>query len=261
MSWGWPNYDSAAALLSDIKTIALGMASDVADILLDTAALVVDVAALVVDVAAMVVDLAAIEVLLTSIDALAANIDGTLTTIAGYVIGWVDSTSGAVTTVSNSHKHIHGGEMYCVGVVDLDMSTGDKISIAFVTPPTGYTHLWVKFSCETSASVILLKDATWDQGSGTVSIPANHNDNYADDSGLLQDKNAVSPLEDGVLANPTSLTGTGRCAEYVFAAKKSSGGGARGENERVLEADTRYGIEVEALENSNAAFLLLEFYV
>lgn len=175
----------------------------------------------------------------------------------------IDNVSNSLTAIDFWSHKIHEGEFFNVDAVDLSMSQGDTIILAFKTPAGNkHAHLVTDFITNGDAHMQIIQSPTWDQLTGTLSPIRNRLTSDSDVSSMEENQVQAPFTKDGnLILNPTNLAGgTILDTTYTFTEIPKGQGGNFSEREWILTANTQYAVVLTSDTNNNKGQLKLAWY-
>ncbi len=159
-------------------------------------------------------------------------------------ISVLDSSTYAITSISDGHSHIHDGEAYSAHSVESDFDKSQEINVCFTTPNSAvYLHCIPFGGCSNLGLFKMCEGATVTAATGTDVLAKNRNRNVANESVIVSTKDGSS-YKYTMNATVTN-DGTIIDQEMVGANKQGANvSSARDTSEYVLKANTTYAFRL-----------------
>jgi len=182
----------------------------------------------------------------------------------------VDSTTNALTVVTDSHEKIHAGESFSIHVDNTTSNTDDHRTLVGFETPAGakWIHLVMQGSASSAAEAFLVEAATIDDDEGTQVAALDRNRNTANTSAILSLENPAvagsatwmteAQLADANFSYVTQLAHTQLIAG---SGPKAIGGTARESQKWILKAGIKYALFIQNIGASiNLHEIQLDFF-
>lgn len=144
----------------------------------------------------------------------------------------VEETTNSVKMIEYSHGELHEGNHFVVRNTELLAKAGTK-DILIVTPnTTKWCHFILEYESNDAAVTGYFYEAVTTSSNGTIDGTRNRNRNYPDNNTTL------------VYNNPTIASTGILLTKRTVGSGKSSGGGARDNNEFILKQNTKYLLRI-----------------
>ena len=150
---------------------------------------------------------------------------------ADWVEQLADASFSAAVVIDPAHHEIHEGDHYtCADFTDL--GNGATYNVLLVTPDTASrVHMTFQFATESEATVTLFEDTTTSNDGTPITCYNNRRDSV--NTAAL------------VLTHTPTITGDGtQLARGKSGSGKQVGGEIRGENEWILDQDSKYMLRI-----------------
>lgn len=171
----------------------------------------------------------------------------------------------AILNITSAHQEIHEGSAFMVDAVNILMSDGDTLILAFKTPSgIKRVHFVMDYSSLVSSHIELIEAPIWTTGTGSlITILNRKRETSMKSSGVLEDLTSTPTFaaNNAVLLDPTGLSGgTTIKTMYAFGAKQRSTTLSRDVSENLLWPDVQYAVRLTSDDNSNKGQLHLDWY-
>lgn len=180
----------------------------------------------------------------------------------------LESVSGGLEVISQSHKEIHEGHHFTYFHSDATATNiNERTLIAFKTPNTSKRiHFLYQGSASAAAHFHIIRGPAEGAAGGTEVIPLNNDENSAIISTVKSARvGTVNRLATYVAADAGNITGGTIIRTELIGAtgqgQMTIGGSTRAEGEIILKQDTVYAVAVENLDNNvNTHGIFIEWY-
>lgn len=111
-----------------------------------------------------------------------------------------------------------------------------------------------------AGKIELYEGPTWTQGTGTAFPIFNRNRNSATTSVLLEDTTGAFVATNNLIRKPAGFAGGTVIHDFYLFGDKKIGGEARDVQEIILKSNTTYAVLVTAIDGTNSAQVILNWY-
>ncbi|KKK46671.1 hypothetical protein LCGC14_3162910 [marine sediment metagenome] len=173
-----------------------------------------------------------------------------------------DGATGALETIEVPHFELHEGNAFICDGNDTAMGDGDTLILAFKTADTTrWVHLTLTGWSLAQSHIDVIENCSWTTNTGTKQPLYNHNRNSSLTSNILEDSTGTFGANNGMVLNPTGLSGGTIIHHFdMGSGKKEEGQLDRGQAEFVLKQNETYAIRQTADAASNEGHIALNWY-
>ncbi len=174
----------------------------------------------------------------------------------------IDVTTGASQVITTPHHEIHEGHAFTCDGNDTAMGDGDTLILAFKTADTTrWVHLTLTGWSLAQSHIDVIENCSWTTNTGTKQPLYNHNRNSSLTSNILEDSTGTFGANNGMVLNPTGLSG-GTIIDHfdMGAGKKEQGQLPRGQAEFLLKQNETYAIRQTADAASSEGHIAIQWY-